>query len=362
MFFRQPENETYFDAVKIFICKANKGLRSNQVEVSTSRKVKLKPYNTMKKLLIFALMLIFAAVVAWLCTGTGLGSWQNPHTLDATLLSLRLPRIFNALLVGLSLSVAGAALQALFENPLADPGLIGTSGGAALGVVLVLSLGFIGIGIPLAAFSGSLIVCIFVLFAHRLFGGGKAGLLIIGFIISAFCSAVVSLILFLSDDFVLRSAMTWLAGSLAEAGFVSPIYAATSMFLGLCLLIPMGRHLDILLLGEDTAISMGIKVYKIRALAVTGAALLTGAAVSLSGMIGFVGMMIPNLMAVIFRGSRTKIMLLSAYVGALFLLITDTAARTVAYPVDLPVGIVISLIGAPFFVWLFAMSIKRSGV
>ncbi|MBR2251790.1 MAG: iron ABC transporter permease [Neisseriaceae bacterium] len=315
-----------------------------------------------KKISLMISLILLALLVIFVCAGVGLGSWQNPLALDDTLLALRLPRVFNALLVGLSLSVAGAALQALFENPLADPGLIGTSGGAALGVVLVLSLGFIGIGVPLAAFSGSLIVCVFVLLAHRLFGGGKAGLLIIGFIISSFCSAVVGLVLFLSDDFILRSAMTWLAGSLAQSGFVSPLYAASSMLLGLIILIPMGQHLDILLLGEETAVSMGIKVYPIRALAVAGAALLTGAAVSLSGMIGFVGMMIPNLMAVIFRGSRTKIMLLSAYAGALFLLITDTASRSVAYPVDFPVGIVIALIGAPFFVWLFAMSLKRSGV
>ena len=133
------------------------------------------------------------------------------------------------------------------------------------------------------------------------------------------------------------------------------------MLLGLMILMPMGRHLDILLLGEETAVSMGIKVFKIRALAISGAALLTGAAVSLSGMIGFVGMMIPNLMAVIFRGSRTRIMCLSAWAGALFLLITDTVSRSIAYPVDLPVGIVIALIGAPFFVWLFAISLKRNG-
>ena len=315
-----------------------------------------------KKISLMISLILLALVAIFLCAGIGLGTWQNPLAMDETLIALRLPRVFNALLVGLSLSVAGAALQALFENPLADPGLIGTSGGAALGVVLVLSLGFIGISVPLAAFSGSLIVCVFVLLAHRLFGGGKAGLLIIGFIISSFCSAVVGLVLFLSDDFILRSAMTWLAGSLAQSGFISPWYAASSMLLGLIILIPMGRHLDILLLGEETAVSMGIKVYPIRALAVAGAALLTGAAVSLSGMIGFVGMMIPNLMAVIFCGSRTKIMLLSAYAGALFLLITDTASRSVAYPVDLPVGIVIALIGAPFFVWLFAMSLKRSGV
>lgn len=309
---------------------------------------------------LYILLILLSLAIIWFCAGIGLGTWQNPFALSDVLLSLRLPRVGVALMVGLALAVSGAALQALFENPLADPSLIGTSGGAALGVVLVLTMGFQGIGVPLAAFSGSLAVCLFVLMTHKFFGGGRMGLLIMGFIISAFCGAVVSLILFMSNDLVLRSAMNWLAGSMAEAGFVSPYYALGSLILGLMILIPMGRQLDALMLGEETAISMGIRVFRARAITVVGAALLTGAAVSLSGVIGFVGMMIPNILAVTMGGTRTRLMILSAWAGAMFLLIVDSTARNFTYPIDLPVGIVISLLGGPFFMWLFLRSARGS--
>ena len=265
----------------------------------------------------------------------------------------------TALLVGMALSVSGAALQALFENPLADPSLIGTSGGAALGVVLVLALGFGGIGIPLAAFTGSVLVCLFILACHRFLGGGQMGLLILGFVISAFCAAVVSLILFMSDDMVLRSATNWLSGSMAEAGFVPLRYSIISMVLGLAILLPLGRQLDGLMLGEAAAKSLGIKVGVVRCLVVIASALLTGAAVSLAGVIGFIGMMVPNLLAILFGGGRMRLMIWSGWLGAILLLVIDGTARHVAYPVDVPVGIVLALLGGPFFIWLFVRSSRR---
>ena len=219
-----------------------------------------------------SLYYIAAAVVSllliWLALGIGFGEWSSPSHLDDTIWQLRYPRVVTALLVGMALSVSGAALQALFENPLADPSLIGTSGGAALGVVLVLALGFGGIGIPLAAFTGSVLVCLFILACHRFLGGGQMGLLILGFVISAFCAAVVSLILFMSDDMVLRSATNWLSGSMAEAGFVPLRYSIISMVLGLAILLPLGRQLDGLMLGEAAAKSLGIKVGVVRCLVV----------------------------------------------------------------------------------------------
>lgn len=297
---------------------------------------------------------IFASAgLAWWCLGIGFGGWQWPSSLDATTLSIRLPRVAVALIVGASLAAAGAALQALFDNPLADPSLIGTSGGAALGVISVLAMGWGAISVPLAAFTGALAVCITILAAHRILGGGTLGLLVMGFVISAFCGALVSLILFLSDDLVLRSATIWLAGSLSEAGFTSPYYALSVMLLGLGLLCVIGRHLDILMLGEETAVSMGISVGCTRVLTVIGAALLTAAAVSLAGIIGFLGMMVPNVISRCFGGGRRQMMLLSAWLGALFLLLVDSLARWFTYPVDLPVGIVIALLGGPFFLWLF---------
>jgi iron complex transport system permease protein len=312
-----------------------------------------------KQSVYYVLAALASLLLIWLGLGIGFGEWSSPVHLDETIWQLRYPRVVTALLVGMALSVSGAALQALFENPLADPSLIGTSGGAALGVVLVLAFGVSGIGIPFAAFMGSVIVCLFILGCHRFLGGGQMGLLILGFVISAFCAAVVSLILFMSDDMVLRSATNWLSGSMAEAGFVPLRYSIISMVLGLIILLPLGRQLDGLMLGETTAKSLGIKVGLSRCLAIIASALLTGAAVSLAGVIGFIGMMVPNLLAILFGGGRMRLMIWSGWLGAMLLLVIDSMARHVAYPIDVPVSIVLALLGGPFFIWLFVRSSRR---
>lgn len=311
------------------------------------------------KLMWIVVAIALSATLSWFCLGVGLGGWQWPQSLDEITMDIRLPRVMVALLVGASLAAGGAALQALFDNPLADPSLIGTSGGAALGVIAVLAFGLGGITVPMAAFCGALIVCLVILAIHRLLGGGTLGLLVMGFVISSFCGALVSLILFLSDDIVLRSATNWLAGSLADAGFTSPWYALGVILLGLAILMAIGRNLDILMLGTETAISMGVAVGRTRMWTVVGVALLTGAAVSLAGIIGFLGMMVPNVVARVRGGSRRRIILMSAWLGAIFLLVVDSFARWLSYPVDIPVGIVIALLGGPFFLWLFLQPLRR---
>ena len=304
------------------------------------------------------LCLLLTAAAVYLCCGIGFGAWESPLAMDETVRQIRLPRIYTALLVGAGLSASGAALQALFENPLADPSLIGTSGGAALGVIVLLALGGGTIGVPAVAFFGALGVCLLILAVHKLLGGGTLGLLVLGFVLSAFSGAVVSMILFLSDDLVLRSATIWLLGSLAEAGFSSPVAAIAVMLPGFLILLSAGRRLDVLMTGEDTASSMGVSVGALRVQTVIGAALMTGAAVSLSGIIGFLGMMIPNVLAQTVGGSRRKLIALSAWLGAVFLMVVDGAARWLTYPVDLPVGIVIALLGGPFFMYLFVKPLK----
>lgn len=304
------------------------------------------------------LCLLLTAAAVYLCCGIGFGAWESPLAMDETVRQIRLPRIYTALLVGAGLSASGAALQALFENPLADPSLIGTSGGAALGVIVLLALGGGTIGVPAVAFFGALGVCLLILAVHKLLGGSTLGLLVLGFVLSAFSGAVVSMILFLSDDLVLRSATTWLSGSLAEAGFSSPVAAIAVMLPGFLILLSAGRRLDVLMTGEDTASSMGVSVGTLRVQTVIGAALMTGAAVSLSGIIGFLGMMIPNVLAQTVGGSRRKLIALSAWLGAVFLMVVDGVARWVTYPVDLPVGIVIALLGGPFFMYLFVKPLK----
>ena len=300
-----------------------------------------------------AMLLPASLLLIWLAAGLGAGQWQVPDWQDPLISQLRLPRIINAMIVGAALAISGAALQALFRNPLADPGLIGTSAGAALGVVAVISLGLSGISIPLAAFSGGLAVTGLILLLNRLTGGGQTGLLIMGVVIGACCGAIVSLLLFLSDDLTLRGAMNWLAGSLAEGRFANQSHVLPIMTLGAAILLALGRDLDCLLLGEDTARSMGINVGRTRTLTAIGAALLTGGAVTLSGIIGFVGMMVPNAIALCCRGERRQLMWLSAWAGALFLLVIDTVGREIAYPVDLPAGVMAAFAGPPFFLWLF---------
>lgn len=314
-----------------------------------------------KKLSLLSLFVLGSVLVIYVALGVGFGEWSSPLHMDETTWQIRYPRVLTALLVGMALSVSGAALQALFQNPLADPSLIGTSSGAALGVVCVLAFGIGGIGVPLSAFIGAMVVCLLVLLCHRLVGGGQVGLLILGFVISAFCGALVSLVLFLSDDLVLRSATNWLSGSMAEAGFVPFSYVFIALGLGLLILLPLGRKLDILMLGERTAVSMGISLGMTRTLTVIGSALLTGAAVCMSGMIGFIGMMIPNILAVLFGGMRTRLMIGSGLFGAMMMLIIDTLARHIAYPVDVPVGIILALLGSPFFIWLFLQASRRGG-
>lgn len=311
------------------------------------------------KLRIYFPTLLLTLAAVYLCSGIGFGVWEQPFAMDETVRQIRLPRIYTALLAGAGLAASGAALQALFENPLADPGLIGTSGGAALGVIAVLALGGSGIGVPMAAFLGALGVCLLMLSAHRLLGGGTLGLLVLGFVLSAFTGALVSMILFLSDDLVLRSATTWLSGSLAESGFAEPWTALAATVSGFALLMYVGRRLDILRTGEDTAVSMGVSVGVLRVQTVIGAALMTGAAVSLAGVIGFLGMIVPNVLAQTVGGGCRKLIALSAWSGAVFLMLVDGAARWLSYPVDLPAGIVIALFGAPFFMYLFTQSSRR---
>lgn len=299
------------------------------------------------------LLIAASLLLPVLAASLGGGGIGLPDLSDPVFSSLRLPRIGAALLVGAALAASGAALQALFRNPLADPGLIGTASGAALAVIAVLAIGIAGPPLPLAAFAGGLLVTWLIMALARLASGGMAGLLLTGLVVSAFCGAASSLLLFMSDDLTLRGATAWLAGSLSSATPSLLLTCALVSGTGLLLLCGIGRDLDCLLLGEDAATSLGIDVRRTRWLAAIGAALATGGAVALSGIIGFVGMMVPNALAILVGGSRRQLIMISAWAGALFLLGADTLARSLAWPIDLPVGIVAAFAGPPFFLWFF---------
>ncbi|WP_046158836.1 FecCD family ABC transporter permease, partial [Chromobacterium vaccinii] len=220
-------------------------------------------------------------------------------------------------------------------------------------VIAVLALGLSGLSLPLAAFGGGLAATWLILALARLAKGGLAGLLLMGLVVGAFCGAVSSLILFLSDDLTLRAASSWLAGNLGASLPGNQWACLLAAGLGVALLCAIGRDLDCLLLGEETARSLGIDTRRTRRLAAVGAALATGGAVALSGVIGFVGMMIPNALSLLIGGCRRKLILTSAWAGALFLLAVDTLARNIAWPLDLPVGLMAAFAGPPFFIWLF---------
>ncbi|MCG9031819.1 FecCD family ABC transporter permease [Laribacter hongkongensis] len=298
-------------------------------------------------------LLVVSVVLPLLALAAGGDALRWPDFSDPLVSGLRVPRILAALAVGAALAASGAALQALFRNPLADPGLIGTSSGAALAVVTVLAIGAGGWSLPLAAFAGGLLATWLILLLARLVRGGLAGLLLMGLVVGAFCGAIMSLVMFLSDDLTLRSATSWLAGNLSSATPERLAMCLTVMAAGILLLLGIGRDLDCLLLGEDAARSLGIDVRRTRRLAAIGAALATGGAVTLSGVIGFVGMMIPNMLAVLVGGCRRRLIALSAWAGALFLLAVDTLARNLVWPLDLPVGLMAAFAGPPFFIWLY---------
>jgi len=289
---------------------------------------------------------------------------------QSVILEIRLPRVLMAMLVGAGLAVSGAAMQGLFRNPLADPGLIGVSAGATLGavswIVLASSIGLLAwiaetVGpfggqfvLALAAFFGglatTLLVYLITLKAGRM--GATATLLLAGIAISALTGAATGLLTYIADDAQLRSVTFWSMGSLGGAD-----WRAFSVLL--LLIVPaavalwrLSRALDALLLGEDTAGHMGFDLRIIRPALIVLVALVVGSAVGLTGMIGFIGLMAPHIARMMIGPGHRMLMPMSMIVGASLLLAADSFARTVAAPAEIPIGIVTTLIGGPFFLYL----------
>lgn len=297
--------------------------------------------------------LVATIVFIW-ALGQGAGVWEWPDLDNPIFQTIRLPRIATACLVGAALSVAGIALQGLFRNSLADAGLLGTSFGAALGVILLISLvGKVGyISLPLAAFVGGISTTGFVLIFYFLLGGGTTTLLVIGIAVGAFCGAMINLLIFISNDAIMRSALTWMMGTTADSSFTSLSLGVMMAILGFSILVFLGRNLDCLLLGEETAASLGVN-FKLTQLGIAiGASLCVAAAVSLSGIIGFIGLMVPNAIRLILNANHRQLFIATACLGAVFLLAMDTLARSIWYPIDIPVGILVACTGSPFFLWL----------
>lgn len=277
----------------------------------------------------------------------------------AVLSSIRLPRILLAAIVGASLAVSGAAMQGLFRNPLADPGLIGISSGAALAVAVMIVLvgsgaGALGLyGLSIAAFAGGLISCLLIFRFAQLGGAFSVTyMLLAGIAVNALAAAGTGFLSYLSDDQQLRTLTFWTMGSLGGALWPAVLVGATVVLPATVLLIANARQLNILLLGEQEAQHLGVDSARLKRIVIFCSALSVGAAVALSGIIGFVGLVVPHLLRLAIGPDHRLLIPSCALLGALLLLLADTLARTMMAPAEMPVGILTSLIGGPFFLWL----------
>lgn len=273
--------------------------------------------------------------------------------------NIRLPRVLLAFCIGASLALAGAAFQGLLRNPLADPYTIGVSSGASLGAVLVLffQVSIVGLGsftLPVVAIIFGLISLFIVFGLVRLSSKSLAieTIILAGIIVSAFIGSIVSLIISLSDRESMTQIIYWLYGSVGMRGWSHIQLILPFMLIGSFILIYHYRELNALALGEDAADHIGVDVKRGKTFVLIGASLLTGAAVAVSGSIGFVGLVIPHLIRLVTGPNHRHVLPLSMLVGGAFLILADLMARTIIAPKELPIGVITALIGAPVFALL----------
>jgi iron complex transport system permease protein len=289
----------------------------------------------------------------------------------AIIASIRLPRACLALLVGLALAQAGALLQGLFRNPLAEPTLVGVSSGAALAAASVIvfagaiagrqaaaALPFI---LPVAAFVGGLLATILIYRIGARHGTASIPLMLLaGIAINAIAFAMIGVLIYASDDRQLRDITFWMMGSLGGARWLSVAILAPVALVPLLLGGWLARSLNAMILGEREAGHLGIDVERIKRAATIGIAITVGGAVAATGIIGFVGLVVPHLVRLMTGPDHRIVLPASALLGAALLLAADLVARTAVAPAELPVGLVTSLIGGPFFIWLLLTRARRS--
>ena len=268
---------------------------------------------------------------------------------------IRLPRAILAVLIGAGLGLSGAALQGYLRNPLAEPGLLGISGSAALGAVIALYSGLsvaIPLALPVLALAGAGVATLLVQGLAGA-GGGSITLILAGIAVSSLAGALTSLVLNLSPNpFAASEIVYWMLGSLADRSMIHVALAAPFILAGCALLLTLGRALDALTLGEDAAASLGITLARTRLLAVVGTALAVGAGVAVAGAIGFVGLVVPHMLRPLVGALPSRLLPASAIGGAALLLAADLAVRLIAPDRDLKLGVLTALVGAPFFLWL----------
>lgn len=275
---------------------------------------------------------------------------------EAIIWKIRMPRVGLALLVGTALSIAGVAFQGVLRNPLADPYILGVSSGSALGAASVIFFGWQGLiggwGLPLFGFVGGMISLFLVFQLSRVQGQwNRQTLILSGVVIQAFFGAVLSFLLSLSED-RLREIVFWLMGSFAAADYQQFLILLPYVIVGSIVLWSFSGHLNVLALGERQALHLGLSLSAVRWVVLGTASLVTAAAVSLSGTIGFVGLVIPHMVRMVVGANHRLLFVYSAIWGGIFLIWCDTLARTLLEPRELPIGVITAFVGAPFFAYL----------
>ena len=333
------------------------------------------------------LTLLTAALAATVVAGLGMGAVDIPagHVLAVladrlagidtgvavdsqhaeVLWAIRLPRVVLAILVGAALGIAGAALQGIFRNPLADPGVVGASAGASLGASVAIVLGVSALGTmtqPVTAFLGALAATTLVYLMSRRAGRTEVvTLLLTGLAITAVVEAAVGLLTSAADDQELRDLTFWRLGSLGGATWDTVTMAAPFTILAVAVLPGLARRLNVLALGEREAGHLGVATERVRAVVVVLASMGVGAAVAAAGLIAFVGLIVPHLIRVTAGPDHRIVLPGSAVGGALLLVGADLISRTAVAPIELPLGVITGLLGGPFFLWLLHRTRREQG-
>ncbi|HET9947332.1 MAG TPA: iron ABC transporter permease [Longimicrobiales bacterium] len=278
-------------------------------------------------------------------------------------LQLRMPRVLLGALVGGGLAVAGATFQALLRNPLAEPYILGISGGASAGAVLVLALGLAAAGgwvLPLAAFAGALVALALVFRVATATGRAMdvRVLLLAGVVVAAFFTACVAFVLSISPARTVQSAVLWVMGSLSAATWSSVLLAAAYTLPSVLALAALARPLNLMSIGEETARYLGAEVEGVKRTALGVAALVTASGVAVAGVIGFVGLVVPHAVRLLTGSDNRSLLPLSFLGGAAFLTLADVVARLALAPTEIPIGVVTAFVGVPFFLVLLRRSIR----
>ncbi len=305
-------------------------------------------------------LIALMAFVASLMTGPdGFGLPADPQVLSLVLWEIRVPRAVLGALVGAALGMSGAALQGYLRNPLAEPGLLGVTGGAALGAVVAIHSGLAGafaLALPLGGLAGAALAATAVMMlagAHT----GPLTLILAGVAVASVAGALTSLAVNLSPNpFASVEIVFWMLGSLSDRSLLHVWLAAPFILIGLVVLTRTGSDLDALSLGEDAAVNLGANLHRLRIIVVIGSALAVGAATSVAGAIGFVGLIVPHILRPFVGHLPSRLLLASAFAGAALVLAADVILRMLPTTVDIRLGVATAIIGAPFFLWLVIKS------